>query len=231
VLPAAAALVGGLALAVPTAAHAADPPCSTAAPAPTDGSAVNSGSATTNGGACTVSGSATIAATMALEVGVSSFSFPNGVSGSVVSPSNGFNVWIYSNTPGYYLSEAVTSAFTGTADPSDVLKASDFSAGVDGAAVACRSHMSEETQAPYTDDAAVDGLSTPFTVLSTPCASSGWNYQNNNSTLATGVSSSFPTPYDSFSLDGWSFTSSALLDGSNAPADTYLGAATIALWS
>jgi hypothetical protein len=234
-LTAGAALAIGAGLTIPaSAAFAGGTPgnCSDAAPVPTSGTAPNSGSASnTNGGACTVEGSATIAATMAMEVSTDSFSLPDGVSASVQSPANQFNIWIYSNTPSFYVSEAVTTPFTGTSDPGNTLLASDFSAGIDGAAVGCDSHMSEETQAPFTDDAAADGLSTPFTALSVPCPSSGWNYQNNNSELATGVSSGFPTPYDSFSLDGWSFVSSALTTGSNAPADTYTGDVTLALWS
>jgi hypothetical protein len=177
---------------------------------------------------------------MAFEVGISSFSFPNGTAtpdinndgspSSNLSPDSPWFAWVYADTPGYYVTEAVTTPFTGSVQASDILAPSDFQAGTNPTA-ACRASDGSDDLTPFTSDAANDGLSTALQVISVTCASSGWNYQNSNGTPTPGVSSGFPTPYDSFSEQGWGFVSSALTTGGNAPAQTYNGAVTLALWS
>ena len=227
-----AVLALGLAV-TPALASGTPGTCSTAAPVPTGAPSPNSGTGTNNGGDCQVEGSATIASTMAFEVGVSSFSFPGGVSATRIDPSTAFQVYVSTNTPNYYVTDAITSAFTGAEGHSNTLAPQDFLAGVDGASTGCHVHPPTESQQPYASDNTGDGLSAPFTVVSIPCSSSGWNYQNSNSTVTgdTGM----PATTDEMSVDGWSFTSSAMVNpdgtqGASAPADTYSGDVTLALW-
>lgn len=231
---------GALALGVlagPAFAGATPGNCSTTAPVPTTGTPPNSGTATNAGGNCQVEGSATISATLAFEVGLpgNSFSFPNGTAtpnintGAGLSPNSPYFLYVFANTPGYYISEAITTPFTGVSNSAYVLKASDFEAGVNGTPSGCDSPGAADNLAPFVDSAANDGTSNPLQVVSVPCPSSGYNYQNNNHTIQ-GDSTGFPTPTDQFSDQGWAFTSSQTTTGISAPAQVYQSDVTLALW-
>jgi hypothetical protein len=207
--------------------------CSSTTPAPVVAGAPNNGTSTTNGGACDVSGSVTVASSLAMTVGVSSFHLTSGN----VNTSPTYQVCVVDNnagSTGYYVDGQVTSAFTGSVDPTKKLTVSDFMA--DTVLSYNGGNGGNETQhnVTLTPNSPDTGLSTVVTMLTVPGLSTGHNYSGPLG-VGTGVDdcpSINGNAADTFGIEGWNLATGAvnLIGGNTAPAQDYNGVFTEALW-
>ena len=226
-------LTAGAGLGTAVTASAAPGPCSTSAPSNVDPGAPNGGSSTTAGGDCTISGQVVVSSTLALEVGVSSFSLTNSLNSAT------YPVCIADNnagSPGYYVDTQITGAFKGTAVSTNMLTAPDLITSTVLSETVGNSNSEHEQNVVFTANSPNTGLSTIIPLVQETGLSTGTNYSG-----GTGdVGGTLPdctaiggNPTDTYSLSGFTEISSGplkLTTGVVAPGDTYNGTVTDSLW-